>query len=82
MKRYFRFYIMCAIVLTSCSSNVLQDFSSRETSEALYEDAVKLMDQSLFDAAFAKITTIETQDSAFASADRFKKTKAGIQAGQ
>lgn len=82
MRKYFKFYISCLIVLTSCSGNVLRDIASVENSETLFTEARKLMDASLFDEAYDKLVLIESQDTDFAETNRFKKTKAGVQAGQ
>lgn len=82
MSRNFKLYVIFAVALTSCQVNMLQDVSSKTSSEAMYEDAVKLMDQMLFDDAYLKISLIEVADNAFSATNQFKKTKAGIQAGQ
>lgn len=82
MKRTALFFLSLSFLLTSCQGNVFNDMANKDTAEAKYEEALKLTDKGLYDDAFTELSDISTSYPDFASSDNFKKTLAGVQAGQ
>ncbi len=77
-------FLLLSIVLfiNSCNGNMFKSISKQDSVEALYEEALKLTDSGSYDAAYTQLTAIAATDPSFASTDAFKKTLAGVQAGQ
>lgn len=81
-KRILPLILAISFFSQSCGVNVFQDVAVKDSAAALYEDALKMTDNMNYDGAYTKLSDIQTRYPDFASTDRFKQTKAGVEAGQ
>lgn len=78
--RFFKFYlVMLVILFSACSTNLYEGLASKTTDEALYEDAVKLLDAEQYAESVEKF---EAMGVGFSSATKVREQWAGALAGR
>lgn len=81
-KRLRLLLLVFAFLTNSCGDNILRDMSTKDSADALYEDAMKLATNQKYDDAFIELAAIASRYPDYASTDTFKISLAGVQAGQ